>query len=117
MYFENVGGIHLEAAMDLLRSGGRVAVCGQISNYNSPAPELSKINLMKMIYSQQRIEGFVSSTWLSGRKGNFLLDMAAWLSAGKLTVQETVFEGIEKWPLAFQSLFTGANIGKVVVKV
>jgi NADPH-dependent curcumin reductase CurA len=56
MYFENVGGIHLEAAMDLLRSGGRVAVCGQISNYNLPAPELSKINLMKMIYSQQRIE-------------------------------------------------------------
>ena len=55
--------------------------------------------------------------WLSGQKGNFLVDMHRWLREGKLVVKETVFEGIELWPNAFQSLFTGENVCKVVVRV
>ena len=55
--------------------------------------------------------------WLSGKKGNFLKDMGGWLAEGKVQVEETVFDGIESWPMAFQSLFTGVNTGKVVIKM
>jgi NADPH-dependent curcumin reductase CurA len=117
MYFENVGGMHFEAAMELLRPRGRVAICGQISEYNNATPQLCAFNPLKMIYTNQRIEGFVSTRWLSGQEGNFLRDMHLWLSEGKLKPKETFFEGIEQWPLAFQSLFTGTNVGKVVIRV
>lgn len=117
MYFENVGGFHFEAAFNSLRNGGRIAVCGQIAEYNSAVPNLCKINPMKMIYSAQRIEGFVSGPWLIGKKGSFLKDMHGWLKEGKIVRQETEFNDIDAWIDGFQSLFTGANIGKVVVRV
>lgn len=119
MYFENVGGMHFEAAMDCLRKGGRIAVCGQIAEYNSAKPELCAFNPMKMIYTSQRIEGFVSFTWLSDKtkQAAFLNSMHQWLREGKLQAQETAFQGIEQWPVAFRALFTGANLGKVVVVV
>ena len=117
MYFENVGGIHFDAAFASLRQGGRIAVCGAISQYNLSNTPGNNINIMNMIYSAQRIEGFVCAPWLSGKKGNFLNDMAGWYKEGKIVEQETVTDGIENWPVAFQSLFTGANRGKVVVRV
>jgi len=117
MYFENVGGIHIEAAMETLRPYGRVAVCGQISEYNSKAPQSSPINLMRMIYTFQRIEGFMCFPWLSGKRGNFFKDMHGWLKEGKVKPLETFFDGVESWPEAFQSLFTGKNNGKVVVRL
>jgi len=117
MYFENVGGFHFEASFNSLRPGGRIAVCGQIAEYNSREPNLCKINPMKMIYSAQRIEGFTCGPWITGKKGSFLKDMHGWLTEGKLIRQETVFNGIEAWIDGFQSLFTGANVGKVVVRV
>ena len=70
-----------------------------------------------MIYTFQRVEGFMCAPWLTGRRGDFHTDMARWLAEGKLVVEETRFAGIEAWPSAFQSLFTGANRGKVVVDV
>ena len=63
------------------------------------------------------IEGFVCSPWLSGAKGSFLQGMHRWMREGKLSVKETVFEGLENWGAGFQSLFTGGNTGKVVIKV
>lgn len=117
MYFENVGGMHFEAAMATLRPYGRVAVCGQIAEYNKGSPHVCAFEPMKMIYTCQRIEGFVCHAWLTGKKGNFFSDMAEWLQEGKVKVQETFFEGIDSWPLAFQSLFTGGNTGKVVVRL
>ena len=117
MYFENVGGYHFDAAFDSLRAHGRIAVCGGISQYNEAIPQLNAINPMKMIYSYQRIEGFVCIPWLAGKKGNFLHDMHSFLRSGKVTVQETIFNGIESWVEGFQSLFTGANVGKVVVRI
>ena len=68
--------MHFEAAMAMLKIGGRVAVCGTISNYNDAAPTPPGINLGNMIYSGQRIEGFVCTPWLSGAQGNFLEDMS-----------------------------------------
>ena len=75
MYFENVGGMNFEAAMKLLRPYGRVAVCGGIHNYNSNERNKIEFNPTSMIYTNQRIEGFVCYPWLTGKKGNFLQDM------------------------------------------
>lgn len=55
--------------------------------------------------------------WLTGKRGKFLADMAQWLGENKLVAEETVFDGIGSWPVAFQALFTGANKGKVVVRL
>lgn len=118
LFFDNVGGIHLEAALEVLRPRGRVAICGQIQEYNNKVPSPVNWHPFKMIYAQQRIEGFVCHDWLVGKRGNFHSDMPHWLQEGKIAkVQETVFAGIDNWPLAFQSLFTGGNTGKVVVRL
>ena len=115
MYFENVGGMHFEAAMSCLKIGGRVAVCGTISNYNDARPPPTSIHISNMIYSGQRIEGFVCTPWLSGARGNFLQDMSKWIKEGKVQVEETLFEGSDAYGEGFRSLFTGGNYGKVVV--
>jgi NADPH-dependent curcumin reductase CurA len=116
-YFENVGGTHFEAACASLRPHGRIAVCGAISGYNEAERPTSRLQITQLIYTFQRVEGFVCSPWLRGERGNFLADMASWVKQGKLSVQETFFDGIEAWPDAFASLFSGANSGKVVVRV
>lgn len=117
MYFENIGGMHFEAALANLRPRGRIAVCGTISVYNESKPVQEKISVSSLIYNTTRIEGFVCHPWLTGARGNFLSDMAKWLKEGKLRVEETTFDGIDKWPEAFQALFLSKNSGKVVVRV
>jgi NADPH-dependent curcumin reductase CurA len=146
MVFENVGGATFEAPFKCLRSGGRIAVCGGIEGYGSAVPPTVQINVLDMIYTSQvrpllpqssrcqpsppsplspphnphlqRIEGFVCSPWLFGSTSpEFLKDMSAWLREGKLVHTETVFHGLQSWPQAFASLFTGSNSGKVVVKL
>ena len=119
MYFENVGGIHFDAAMELLRPHGRVAVCGAISEYNSAAPQGPRLNYLDMIYKFHRVEGFMCMPWLAGQKGSFHTDMPRYLNDADqpLAVEETFFEGIESWPVGFQSLFTGGNSGKVVIRI
>lgn len=116
MYFENVGGMHWDAALSTLRPHGRVAICGGISEYNNPEQTPQQIYPMKLVYTFQRIEGFMCMPWLTGKRGNFLPDMAKWLKEGKLKAEETFFDGIDSWPLALQSLFTGKSVGKVVVR-
>ena len=118
MYFESVGGMHFEAAFASLREKGRIAICGEIAEYSAESPALSSLSLMRMIYTAQRIEGFVSGPWLRGERGNYLGRISNWMKEGKVVIQEeTVTHGIENWPAAFNSLFTGANVGKVVVRV
>mmetsp|Transcript_74301 Transcript_74301/g.119912 ORF Transcript_74301/g.119912 Transcript_74301/m.119912 type:complete len:362 (-) Transcript_74301:335-1420(-) len=117
MYFENVGGMHFEAAMSCLRPRGRVAVCGVISGYNEAKLPPNKLNLGNMIYTGQRIEGFECMPWLLGKRGNFLTDMSGWVRDGKVRAEETFFDGMESFGSAFQALFVGGNVGKVVVRV
>ena len=117
MYFDNVGGTHFEAAMATLAPHGRVAVCGSISHYNEREPKPDRFFPADMIYSFQRVEGFMCLPWLTGARGNFFADMARWVAEGKVVVEETRFTGAEAWPTAFQALFTGQNTGKVVVDV
>jgi NADPH:quinone reductase len=117
MYFENVGEDHFDAAFESLKPYGRIAVCGQIAAYHDKEP--SKVNIYpgKMIYTFQRIEGFVCLPWLTGKKGNFFKDMSGWIASGDVLVEETKFFNLESWPAAFRSLFenTASKDGKVVV--
>ena len=120
MYYENVGGVHFESAMTALRPHGRIAVCGVISKYNEAEAAPNKIDIGSMIYTFQRIEGFVATPWLRRERGDFLRDMSNWIQEKKFIPDETFFEGIDQWPLAFQSLFLKGNdkkSGKVVVRI
>eukprot|EP01062_Namystynia_karyoxenos_P074010 TRINITY_DN70821_c0_g1_i1.p1 TRINITY_DN70821_c0_g1~~TRINITY_DN70821_c0_g1_i1.p1 ORF type:complete len:531 (+),score=206.89 TRINITY_DN70821_c0_g1_i1:92-1594(+) len=116
MYFENVGGAHFEAAFRALKAGGRIAICGCISEYNKAKPGSGEpLPIGDLIYPQIRLEGFLAGRWLDD--ASFLPDMHKWLKQGKLQIEETITDGIENWPAAFRTLFTGENKGKVVVRV
>ena len=117
MVFENVGAVAFEACFRALGQGGRLAVCGGIAHYDEAAPPRLTINPMQMIYTEQRIEGFVSTPWLTGRRGRFLEEMSALVAGGKLVLEEEFFDGLAAWPAAFASLFSGKHMGKVVVRV
>jgi NADPH-dependent curcumin reductase CurA len=119
MVFENVGTTTFEVAFKCLGNGGRIAICGGIAAYGMPVSPTCAIDPLQMIYTAQRIEGFVCTPWLVGARGGgeWLRVLAAGVEDGSISTRETVFEGIEAWPEAFASLFTGTNTGKVVVRV
>jgi NADPH-dependent curcumin reductase CurA len=114
VYFENVGGDHLVAALNLMNLFGRIALCGMIAMYNEPIP--GPPNLAVAIGRQLRIQGFiVSSYW--DLYPQFLKEMGEWISKGKLKWKETVVQGLEQAPDAFLGLFKGENFGKMIVKL
>ncbi len=116
VYFDNVGGDHLEAAIDRMNNFGRIVACGMIAQYNateaSPAPH----NLGSIVGKRLRMQGFIVSDHYD-RQPQFLADMREWIAKGHIIWQETIYEGIENMPKAFISLFTGQNFGKMLVKV
>jgi NADPH-dependent curcumin reductase CurA len=116
VYFENVGGAHLEAALSVAKPYARFAFCGSISNYNDEAPQPGPSNLMLIIGKSLRIEGFIVSNHFDQMPA-FLADMASWIKAGKITWRETVDVGIASAPGAFMKLFKGENVGKMLVKL
>ena len=116
VYFDNVGGEHLEAALNAAKPFARFAICGMISMYNASAPVPGPANLALIIGKQLRVEGFiVSSHW--DMMPAFLKDLATWHAAGQLKWKQTVREGIDKAPEAFMGLFSGENFGKMLVKL
>ena len=116
VYFDNVGGDHLIAALNAAKPFARFALCGAISMYNATQLPAGPPNLMLMVGKQLRMEGFiVSSSW--DMMPAFLRDLSQWVKDGKVTWKETVFEGIEKAPDAFLGLFKGENLGKMLVKL
>ncbi|PHS22525.1 MAG: NADP-dependent oxidoreductase [Robiginitomaculum sp.] len=116
MYFENVGGDHLVAALDAMRDFGRIAVCGMISGYNDTEPKPGPWNLFNIIGKRLKVQGFIVSDH-QDMLGDFVSDLAQWVPAGKVQWQETVEDGIENAPTAFLKLFTGGNTGKMLVKL
>jgi hypothetical protein len=112
VYFDNVGGDHLEAAFSALRPFGRVAACGSISGYNDPTP--GPRNMAMIIGKRLTIKGFIVSDF-EPQRAVFESEIAALLASGKLQGRETVVHGIERAPEAFLSLFTGGNTGKMLV--
>lgn len=116
VYFENVGGEHLDAALANMNSLGRVAVCGMISGYNEPGTRTAVYNLSKIIYGRINLRGFVVADILHLRE-QFNRDMAEWLKTGKLKWKDTVLNGIEQAPHAMVGLMRGENLGKMLVKL
>jgi NADPH-dependent curcumin reductase CurA len=116
VYFDNVGGDHLQAAISSMRQFGRIALCGSISMYNDTAPTGGITNLPRAAGLGLNLRGFLTRHY-EHMRGDFLRDVAAWLADGRISYRETVSEGIDSAPAAFIGLFTGANIGKAVVRV
>jgi NADPH-dependent curcumin reductase CurA len=116
VYFENVGGEHLEAVLNLMNDYGRIAVCGMIDQYNATSPKAGPTNLSQIIIKKLTIQGFIIfDHW--NEYPAFVSKMTQWIQQGKITAKETVYEGIEQAPDAFIGLFTGKNIGKMLVKL
>jgi NADPH-dependent curcumin reductase CurA len=116
VYFENVGGTHMEAALNCARPFARFALCGMISQYNDTDAGPGIHGLIQAVGKQIRLEGFIVSTYFDQMPA-FVKDMAGWIGAGKVTWKETVEHGIDKAPDAFLKLFKGENLGKMLVKL
>ncbi|MDN5756240.1 MAG: NADP-dependent oxidoreductase [Arthrobacter sp.] len=116
VYFDNVGGEHLEAALGTLKTGGRVALCGAISQYNITEPEAGPRNMANLITKGLRLQGFTVGNYTEHLPA-FAEQAGAWLAAGELVFDETVVEGLDHAVDAFLDLMRGANTGKMVVKL
>jgi NADPH-dependent curcumin reductase CurA len=117
VYFDNVGGKHLEAALDNMKMFGKIVLCGMISQYNLPASQQSgPSNLFLAITNRLKIEGFIVRDHYHVLS-EFHTSMSKWISQEKIKWQETVVEGLENAPKAFIALFKGEHIGKMLVKM
>ena len=115
VYFDNVGGDHLDAALAAARNRARFAICGMIDNYNGGEPPSFRY-LMRVISARIAIKGFIYTDYLP-EMGDFYRDMGGWIAIGQIQSRETIREGIEATPQAFLDLFTGGNTGKMLVKL
>mgnify|MGYP000878750604 CR=1 FL=1 len=115
-YFDNVGGDHLEAAFEAAKTNARFAICGGISTYNDQTPPPGPRNFMMVVRKQIRIQGF-----LTGNHQDLAPEYAErikdWIVSGAVKVRETIAHGIENAVPAFLQLFSGGNIGKMLVKL
>lgn len=114
VYFDNVGGEHLQAAITHMRQFGRIPLCGAISAYNDTEAAPGPNNLSLAIGLGLTLRGFIVSHF-NHLGQQFRDEMGAWVSSGQIKYQETIYEGVEKAPDAFIGLFTGANTGKMIV--
>jgi hypothetical protein len=115
IYFDNVGGPILEAAMTLLRRGARIVICGAISGYNDFSKIQGPRNYLNLLVQRARMEGFVVFDY-QDRYGEAVRDIAGWLASGRVKAKEDVQEGLERFPHVLQMLFRGENFGKLVLK-
>lgn len=116
IYFDNVGGEHLEAAINNMNKHGRIIMCGMISQYNLENPEPGPNNLFLLIVKQLTMQGFLVFDY-DHLKPDFYKEMSTWLKNGEIKTHETILEGIDNAPNAFLNLFSGDNIGKMLVKL
>ena len=116
VYFDNVGGESLEAALSCLRPHGRIIACGGISGYNEVKPRPGPSNLFNMTTKRLTMKGLLVRDWLD-HQAEFEQEVGAYFRAGKLKHKETVVCGLENAISAFIGLFAGQNIGKMVVKL
>jgi len=116
VYFDNVGGEHLTAALDVFNAGGRAALCGAISSYNTTEREPGPDNMSHIITRSLTLKGFTLAGYLH-LAGEFREHMAAWFGEGSIAYDETVVEGLDHAVDAFLGLMRGENVGKMVVKI
>ncbi len=116
VYFDNVGGEHLEVAMEVANPFARLVECGMISIYNAAEPTPGPRNMAMIVGKRLRVQGFIVSDF-GHLRDQFLTDMGGWIAEGRIKWEETVMDGIDKAPDAFVGLFTGGNTGKMVVSL
>ena len=116
VYFDNVGGDHLEAAIGALRNHGRIVACGSISRYNDVEPTPGPRNMFMVVTKRLRMQGYIISDHYE-HFPEFIAKATEWVREGRLRYRETVVEGIENAPNAFLGLLRGENLGKMLVQV
>jgi NADPH-dependent curcumin reductase CurA len=114
VYFENVGGAHLDAALTRMNLHGRIPVCGMISTYNGGGEPVR--GLSNIIYRRVDIQGFVASDF-GHLNAAFVSDMTGWLKDGRIKYQETILNGFERAPEGLIGLFQGLNTGKMLIRL
>ena len=116
LYFDNVGGDFLEAAIFRMKNYGRIVICGRISQMNSTTPPQGLKNMAHVLVKRLTIKGFLIFDH-EDDTNNFQSDMIKWLSNKEIITKETIYEGIDNAPKAFVDLLNGKNIGKMLVKI
>ena len=116
VYFDNVGGQITDAVIPLLNVKARVAICGQISQYNLETPQMGPRLLWHLIVKRAKVEGFLVLDY-AARREEGLHKLSEWVKSGKIKYRERIAEGIENAPRAFTEMLSGRNIGKQLVRV
>ena len=115
IYFDNVGGDHLDAALAVARDHARFAMCGMIEGYNAGSSPSFR-HLLQIADARLTLKGFIVSDFEADMP-DFYRDMGGWITSGKIKPRETIRDGIEATPQAFIDLFSGGNTGKMLVKL
>jgi NADPH-dependent curcumin reductase CurA len=116
VYFDNVGGETLDAALLNLARGARVVICGAMSQYNNMQNVSGPKNYMKLVVARGEMKGIIVFDFLD-RYPEAIEAISAWIAEGKITSKEHIIEGIENFPMALRMLFEGKNFGKLLVKI
>ena len=116
VYFDNVGGDHLEAAIFAMADFGRIAACGAIADYNADAPVPGPRNMMMIVSKRLTLRGFIV-TYHADAASEFYVRAGAWVADGSLKWQETVVDGLDHAVDAFLGLHRGDNTGKMLVRL
>lgn len=116
VYFDNVGGDHLEAAIFHLADQGRIAACGSIADYNATAPVPGPRNLAMVVAKRLSLRGFIVTDHPDAT-ADYLQLAAPWVAGGELRYRETFLEGLDQTVDAFRALFSGDNVGKMLVRL
>jgi NADPH-dependent curcumin reductase CurA len=116
VYFDNVGGDILDAVLTRLARGARIVICGAISQYNATAPIKGPANYLSLLVNRATMTGMVVSDYY-GRAMEAAMAMGGWMASGKLKTREDIVDGLDAFPHAFDMLFSGANNGKLVLRL
>jgi NADPH-dependent curcumin reductase CurA len=116
VYFDNVAGDHLEAALATLRRWGRVAMCGALSEYQTTEPQPGPRNLFQAVSNDLTLRGFRGSSYLH-RFPDVRREIGGWLADGRLVYRETIFDGLERAPEAIVEMLSGNTTGKTIVRI
>jgi NADPH-dependent curcumin reductase CurA len=116
VYFDNVGGDHLEAALAVMRPRGRIIACGAISAYNEEKPVPGPSNLSMIVGKRLTMKGFIVSDHMAELPA-FFAEVGPLVLGGKIVVRETVVDGLDRMPGAFLDLMRGGNVGKMLIKL
>ncbi|MET3133115.1 NADPH-dependent curcumin reductase CurA [Oxalobacteraceae bacterium GrIS 1.11] len=116
VFFDNVGGEILDAVLGRLAPGARVVICGAISQYNSTGPVKGPANYLQLLVKRASMKGVMVADYYP-RALEAIKDMGGWIAAGRLITREDIVDGLETFPETLQRLFSGANNGKLVLRL